>query len=71
MTVSIGNIVQNTDYNNLVSQVRNILGNGVGAAGYGQLITNLTPVGGSSTVNVANTEWENLKTQIKYKESKF
>jgi hypothetical protein len=64
MTVSIGNIVQNTDYNNLVSQVRNILGNGVGAAGYGQLITNLTPVGGSSTVNVANTEWENLKTQI-------
>jgi len=64
MTVSIGNIVQNTDYNNLVSQVRNILGNGVGAAGYGQLITNLPTVGGSSTKDIANTEWENLKTQI-------
>jgi hypothetical protein len=64
MTVSIGSVVQNTDYNNLVSEVRNILGNGVGAAGYGQLISNLSTVAGSSAKDIAHTEWENLKTQI-------
>jgi hypothetical protein len=64
MTVSIGSVVQNTDYNNLVSEIRNILGNGVGAAGYGQLISNLPTVAGSSTKDIVHTEWENLKTQI-------
>lgn len=64
MTVSIGNIVQNTDYNNLVSEVRNILGNGVGAAGYGQVIPDLTTVAGSSAKDIAITEWNNLRTQI-------
>jgi hypothetical protein len=64
MTVSIGGVVQNTDYNNLVSEIRNILGNGAGAAGYGQLISNLPTVAGSSTKDIAHTEWENLKTQI-------
>jgi hypothetical protein len=64
MTVSIGNVAQNTDYNNLVSEIRNILGNGVGAAGYGQLISNLTTVTGSSTKDIAITEWNNLRTQI-------
>lgn len=64
MTVSIGSVVQSTDYNNLVTEVRAILGNGVGAAGYGQLIPNLQTVAGSSAKDVAHTEWENLKTQV-------
>lgn len=64
MTVSIGNTVQDTDYNGLVGRVRAVLGNGSGQSGYGQLITGLSTVADSSTQTVAHTEWESLKTQI-------
>jgi len=64
MTVSIGNTVQDSDYNSLVSRVRAVLGNGSGQAGYGQLITGLSTVADASTQTISSTEWEALKTQI-------
>jgi hypothetical protein len=64
MTVSIGSIVQDTDYNGLVGRVRAVLGSGSGQTGYGQLITGLSTVADSSTQTIAHTEWETLKTQI-------
>ena len=64
MTVSIGSIAQDTDYNGLVSRVRAVLGNGSGQTGYGQLISNLSTVADSSVQNIAHTEWNNLTTNI-------
>jgi hypothetical protein len=64
MTVSIGSVIQDTDYNGLVSRVRAVLGNGSGQSGYGQLIPSLPTVADNSTQNVAPTEWSNLRTQI-------
>lgn len=64
MTVSIGSLIQDTDYNGLVSRVRAVLGNGAGQSGYGQLIPNLSTVTDNSTQNIAPTEWSNLRTQI-------
>jgi hypothetical protein len=64
MTVGIGNIVQDTDYNGLVSRVRAVLGSGSGQSGYGQLITGLSTVADNSTQNIAHTEWNSLATNI-------
>jgi hypothetical protein len=64
MTVSIGNIVQDTDYNGLVSRVRAVLGSGSGQTGYGQLITGLSTVADNSVQNIAHTEWNSLTTNI-------
>lgn len=64
MTVSIGSIIQDTDYNGLVSRVRAVLGNGSGQSGYGQLIPSLPTVADNSVQTIATTEWDNLRTQI-------
>jgi hypothetical protein len=63
MTVGIGAIVQDTDYNGLVTRVRAVLGNGSGQTGYGQLIT-LTAVADASTQLISNVEWNSLRTAI-------
>jgi hypothetical protein len=64
MTVSIGSVVQDTDYNNLVTRVRAVLGRGSGTSGYGQLIPDLSTVGNNSSQNIAAAEWDTLRTQI-------
>jgi hypothetical protein len=64
MTVSIGSVIQDTDYNGLVSRVRAVLGNGSGQTGYGQLIPSLPTVADNSSQNITPTEWTNLRTQI-------
>ena len=64
MTVSIGSLIQDTDYNGLVSRVRAVLGNGTGQSGYGQVIPSLSTVTDNSTQNISTTEWTNLRTQI-------
>jgi hypothetical protein len=64
MTVSIGSVIQDTDYNGLVSRVRALLGNGSGQTGYGQLIPSLSTVADNSSQNIAPTEWNNLRTQL-------
>jgi hypothetical protein len=56
MTVSIGSVIQDTDYNGLVSRVRAVLGNGTGQSGYGQLIPSLPTVADNSVQNIAPTE---------------
>jgi hypothetical protein len=63
MTVSIGSVIQDTDYNGLVSRVRAVLGNGSGQTGYGQTVP-LSTVSDNSVQNIAPAEWDALRTQI-------
>jgi hypothetical protein len=64
MTVSIGSVIQDTDYNGLVSRVRALLGNGSGQTGYGQTVPGLSTVADNSVQNIAPGEWNTLRTQI-------
>ena len=38
MAVSVGDLVDNTDYTGLVDRVNAVLGNGSGQIGYGQVV---------------------------------
>lgn len=64
MTVSIGSVIQDTDYNGLVARVRAVLGNGSGQTGYGQTLPGLSTVADNSAQNIAPGEWDTLRTQI-------
>lgn len=63
--VSVGGLVEDTDYTGLVSRVAAVLGNGSGQSGYGQRVTSAENYIGISTSNtIGVTEWNSLRTDI-------
>lgn len=61
MAVTNTDIIEATEYNNLVSTISSILGNGEGQSGYGQIVAS-RPVSYQTVVTAA--DMENLKTDI-------
>lgn len=65
MPVSVGDLVDNTDYTDLVDRVNAILGQGSGQLGYGQIVASAENYKGITTTNtIAPAEWNSLRTDI-------
>lgn len=65
MSVSVGGVVNHTDYTGLVSSVASVLGNGSGQNGYGQRVFSAESWGDTTTGrDITNTEWNVLRTDI-------
>jgi hypothetical protein len=64
MTYSSGGLIQAADYNGFASRINTIWGVGSGSSGYGQSTTLNSSIAGSSTVNIASTEWSSAISRI-------
>lgn len=64
--VSVGGIVNNTEYIGLVDRLNAVFGNGSGQTGYGQVSASARDYKGSVTtgVNIDNDAWNSLRTDI-------
>lgn len=63
--VSVGGLVEDTDYTGLVSRVAAVLGQGSGQSGYGQRVPSAESYIGIGTSNtISTTEWNSLRTDI-------
>jgi hypothetical protein len=65
MAVSVGDLVDNTDYTGLVDRVNAVLGNGSGQIGYGQVVNSAQSYKSiTSTNTISPAEWNSLRTDI-------
>lgn len=65
MAVSVGGVVDHTDYTNIVTTVVSILGNGSGQSGYGQRVYASENWGDTTTGrDISYQEWNVLRTDI-------
>ena len=65
MAVSVGGVIDNTDYVGLVNRLNSILGNGSGQTGYGQIVSsaqNYKDI--DQTDTISRLEWNSLLTDI-------
>ena len=65
MSVSVGGIVNHTDYTGLITSTANVLGNGSGQNGYGQRVVSAENWINTTTGNdISVLEWNALRTDI-------
>jgi hypothetical protein len=65
MSVSVGGVVDHTDYTDLVTSVANVLGNGSGQNGYGQRVFSAENWLDTTTGrDISVLEWNTLRTDI-------
>lgn len=63
--VSVGGLVEDTDYTGLVSRVAAVLGNGSGQSGYGQRVPSAESYLGIDTTNtISYLEWNSLRADV-------
>jgi hypothetical protein len=65
MAVSVGGLVDSTDFTDLLIATNAVLGNGAGQTGYGQVcpsIENYATI--NTTNNISRNEWNSLRTDI-------
>jgi hypothetical protein len=65
MAVSVGDLVDSTDFTDLLIATNAILGNGAGQTGYGQVCPSIEDYATINTTNnISQAEWNSLRTDI-------